>query len=123
MNIDSALELLRRGEPLAASLPPQEVGALAWAGVYPLDLTKRDTAPVLRRLGVVLKPEDRPVFRIRVIEVRESLVLADVWLSEDDLQSRADVIVVGEEALLSQLDRLGVPKGGLELHYKVNYPI
>lgn len=123
MNMDSAIELLRRGRPLAASLVPQHNGSLAWAGVYPLDVTKPSTVAVMRRLGATLVSSDQPVFRVRVIEVNESLLRSDCCISEDDLHSRADLVVFGEEALMQELDRLGVPRDALEMPYKVNYPI
>jgi hypothetical protein len=109
MNTGSAIELLRRGRPLAARLVPQQSGFLAWVGVYPLDLAKPSTATVLLRLGTTMVRSNWPVFRVRV--------------SEDGLHSRADLVVFGEEALMQELDRLGVPRGALELPYKVNYPI
>jgi hypothetical protein len=123
MNMNSALDLLRRGRPLAATVTPHRSGALAWAGVYPLDVSQPSTTAVLRRLGVTLSHKDRPVFRIRVIEVGEHLLHSSACIGEDDLHSRADVVVEGEEALLNELDRLGVARGSLELPYKVDYPI
>ncbi|QSQ27349.1 hypothetical protein JY651_21640 [Pyxidicoccus parkwayensis] len=123
MNTDSALELLRRGRPLAVSLVPRNEGFLAWAGVYPLDPSKPSTAVVLRRLGATTVRSEQRVFRVRVIEVNESLLRSEACISEEDLHSREDRVVFGEEALMQELTRLGVPQDGLELPDKVNYPI
>ena len=122
MNIESAIELLRRGRSLAASLAPLLPGRLAWVGVYPIDTTRPSSAAYLRSLGQSLTYE-QPIFRVRVIEVSESLVREDRCICEDDLHSRDDEIVVGEEALMSKLDRLGMSRDALEWPYKVDYPI
>jgi hypothetical protein len=60
---------------------------------------------------------------VRVIEVSESLLRSDACISEEELNSRADLIAIGEGTLLKELERLGVPQDALELPYKVNYPI
>jgi hypothetical protein len=73
-------------------------------------------------MGVVRRA-DQPAFRVRVIEVEEGLLRADKWLCEDDLHSRADLIVFGEEALIQELARLGVARDALEPHWKVDFPI
>ncbi len=54
------------------------------------------------------------------LDVNESLFSSDSCISEDDLHSRADLVVSGEESLMQELDRLGVPPDALELPYKVN---
>lgn len=123
MNIDLALSRLREGKSLAAHVAADRAGTVAWAGIYPLDLASAETRPVLRRLGVSVLPHGASVFRVRVIEVSESLLEEDRWLCEDDLDFREDLIVVGEQGLLDALDRLGVPRDALEHPNDVDYPI
>ena len=123
MNTESALELLRRGRPLAAALVPQSRDRLAWVGVYPLDLNKASAAALIGRLGGPVVLPGLPVFRLRVIEMDESLLRSESCICEDDLQAIADLLVVGEETLLNELDRLGVARDALELPYRVDYPI
>ncbi|WP_155894090.1 hypothetical protein [Cystobacter fuscus] len=122
MNIESAFDLLRQGRSLAASLAPSLPGRLAWVGVYPLDPAKPSAAAFLSRLGQS-PTYDQPIFRVRVIEVSESLVREERWICEDDLHSRDDEVVVGENALMSKLARLGLSRDALEWPYKVDYPI
>lgn len=123
MNLDLALRHLRKGNSLAAHVATERTGAVAWAGIYPLDLASAETRPLLRRMGFSVLPHRAPVFRVRVIEVSESLLGENHWLCEDDLHSREDLIVVGEQALLDVLDRLGVPRDALEHPNEVDYPI
>jgi hypothetical protein len=123
MNLDLALRRLREGNPLAAHVTAARTGTVAWAGIYPLDLASAETRPILKRMRVAALPHGAIVFRVRVIEVSDSLLAEDRWLCEDDLDSREDLVVVGEQALLEVLDRLGVPRDALEHPDEVDYPI
>ena len=91
--------------------------------VAELDLAKPSAAAALQHAGITVLSSEQPVFRVRVIEVDESLVRSDVWIGEDHLRSRADLFIVGEEALFDELGRLGVGRDDLEHHYTVDYPI
>src|SRR5574338_1184218 len=100
MKIDVALQVLRRGQPLAARVTAQQKESRAWVGVYPLDLSRASTRAFLARRKVSSGHEGEVIFRVRIIEVPESLFDEDRWSCEEDLTSRVDVIVDGEEALL-----------------------
>lgn len=91
--------------------------------IHLINLANPSTSSVLRRLKVSVIATTHPVFRVRVIEVSETLLAQDRWLCEEDLRSREDVVVVGEAALLELLARLGVSPQALEHHSEVDYPI
>lgn len=124
MKTEFAIELLRRGRRLAASVPPQRSGYLAWAGIYPLDASKCDLEAILTRYGFAPRLHtSQQAFRIRVFEIQESVAHSNTWFGENDLHSRADVVVIGEHDLMQAMERLGIPPDALDEPWKVDYPL
>ena len=118
-----AMELLRRGRPLAAPLPASDAEHYAWDGVYPLDPNVADTAALLRRTGLSNVLRSTSVYRVRHFEAARALVDADRSIGEEDLLVRADIIAISDDDLRAKLANLGLSIGELRQHYASNYPI
>lgn len=123
MTIDAVLALLHRGKSLAACCAAAQENRLGWVGVYPLNLSRRETAVVLQRSGIASLHGDAPIFRIRKFEVDRQLILDDVSIGEEDLANAADILAIGDDDLQSKLQALGTAIEALDLPFKSDYPI
>lgn len=123
MTGDAVIQLLHRGQHLAATIVAAEKGRMAWVGVYPLDPTRPDTSHVLRRFGVSVLGNAGPMYRIRAFEVQAKLIDADASISEEELLNKRDQLAIGDEDLAAKLQTLGVEFEHLDLPFKSNYPI
>jgi hypothetical protein len=123
MKREMAMRQLRKWCSLVAQLAPSTPGMTAWVGVYPLDPAKASTEHALRKFD----KEDwlglSPIYRIRFFEVEEKLIEADVWIGEEHLHMKSDLITLGDESLFEHLSRLGVGPDDLGLPETTDYPI
>lgn len=123
MNHVTALQLLQRGNPLAAVVPARRDDARAWVAVYPLSVGSADAEMHLRRFKLDAPPRSTAMYCVRVIEVPQALLSDNRWLADEDVEHRHDVTVFDEDALWAELDRIGVGRDALEQHWKVDYPL
>ncbi|UFZ08660.1 hypothetical protein LQG66_03515 [Bradyrhizobium ontarionense] len=119
----AVLNQLRRGKPLAASVPSKSPDRLAWIGVYPLDMASDHSRRFLENHRQPIPLPNVLTCHIRHFEVDRGLVEQDVWLSERDLQNSTSYFTFGDEDLVKALKRLGVEIEQLEPHWKTDYPI
>jgi hypothetical protein len=123
MATNTALSSLRRGQPLAASIPSGRSTHLAWVGVYPLDIARETTRELLRNHGQAVPFPTVQVYRIRQFEVDRTLIEQDASIAEPELENKANYFAFGEDDLAEKLRRLGVLVEQLEMPYKSDYPI
>ena len=121
--INVALNALRRGQALAASIASSKPSHLAWVGVYPLDTTRETTQELLRNHGQAVPLPSVHAYRIRTFEVARALVEQDFSIAEPELENKSNFFAFGEEDLAEKLRQLGVRLEELQLPYKSNYPI
>ena len=117
------LELLHKGTHLATSIEASDETKLAWVGVYSLNPSRESTALSLRQFGVEAPVDGSPIYVVRAFEVARTIIDADVWFGEDELNNKIHVLVIGDEALREVLGQAGTSLDQLERPYKSNYPI
>ena len=117
------VQSLKRGQALAAAINARKPENLAWVGVYPLDLSSHLTVDFLRNHGLAAPFAGTTAYRIRTFEVPKSLIEADIWIAEPDMENKHSYFAFGEQQLRETLRALDIPFGCLDLPYRSDYPI
>jgi len=90
-----AIARLRKGLVVACEIPAIKEGRRAWIGIYPLHHDEHHRA--------------KGDYRIRVFEVEEKYLINDNDVWDGVMESRGDVSVLGEAALLARIEEFGDP--------------
>jgi hypothetical protein len=123
MKRDAALKLLHKDWSLAVRTPASREELLAWIGVYPLDPARSGTEVTLKLFNAFPPTDTGPIYRVRRFEVDEQLIQAEVWIADEDVYLKDDLIVFGDDNLFSRLAEFGVGPDDLELPATVDYPL
>lgn len=123
MHHHAVISSLHRGNAMATSMGVANGDRLCFVGVHPIDLEKRASREFLRSEGVKGFAKSRRAYHIRTFEVNRKLLEDDASIGETDLENQTSAIVFGDDALLLELNRIGVAIERLELPCKSDYPV
>jgi hypothetical protein len=119
---DALLQWLHEGRILAGQLAATPPEHTAWVGIYPLSMERPDSRALLARHGIaILLGADVRAYRVRVFEIADRI--RETFFGDQDIQTKQDVVVFGDDALFTCLEELGVPLEILDSARRVDYPL
>ena len=119
---DALLQWLHEGRILAGQLAATEPEHTAWVGIYPLSMDRPESRALLARNGILVLPgAGVRAYNIRLFEIADNI--RETFFGEADMKAKQSVVVLGDDALFTRLQELGVPLDILDSPKRGDYPL